>query len=100
MTLIKSMQALSINRAPCWGGAFERPPSGFFEDSGKNGGAQRRRVFTHLTPHLFRNFCENFGPRPREVRSPGQVQVTQLQNNFPIAPRLQCFRESYEIFRI
>ena len=34
----------------------------------------------------------------------GQVtrsgQVTQLQNNFPIAPRLQCFRESYETFRI
>ena len=32
----------------------------------------------------------------------GQVtksgQVTQLQNNFPIAPRLQCFRESYETF--
>ena len=34
----------------------------------------------------------------------GQVtrsgQVTQLQNNFPIAPRLQCFRESYETFVI
>ena len=34
----------------------------------------------------------------------GQVtrsgQVTQLQNNFPIAPRLQCFRESYETFGI
>ena len=34
----------------------------------------------------------------------GQVtrsgQVTQLQNNFPIAPRLQCFRQSYETFGI
>ena len=34
----------------------------------------------------------------------GQVtrsgQVTQLQNNFPIAPRLQCFRENYETFGI
>ena len=34
----------------------------------------------------------------------GQVtrsgQVTQLQNKFPIAPRLQCFRESYETFGI
>ena len=34
----------------------------------------------------------------------GQVtrsgQVTKLQNNFPIAPRLQCFRESYESFGI
>ena len=34
----------------------------------------------------------------------GQVtrsgQVTQLQNNVPIAPRLQCFRESYETFGI
>ena len=56
------------------GGAFERPPLRFFEDSEKNGGAQRRRVFTHLTPHLFRNFCENFSPRPCEVRSPGQVK--------------------------
>ena len=34
----------------------------------------------------------------------GQVtrsgQVTQLQNTFPIGPRLQCFRESYESFGI
>ena len=35
---------------------------------------------------------------PCEVRSPSQV--TQLQNKFPIAPRLQCFRESYETFGI
>ena len=37
------------------------------------------------------------------IRSGHQVrsgQVTQLQNKFPIAPRLQCFRESYETFGI
>ena len=32
----------------------------------------------------------------------GQVtrsgEVTQLQNNIPTAPRLQCFRESYDTF--
>ena len=31
-------------------------------------------IFNNLTPHLFRNFCENFDPRPCEVRSPGQVK--------------------------
>ena len=63
-----------LTRALLGGGAFERPPLRFFEDIEKNGGAQRRRVFTHLTPHLFRNFCENFDPMPCEVRSPGQVK--------------------------
>ena len=64
-----------INPRPAGGGgAFERPPSGFSRIAKKNGGAQRRRVFTHLTPHLFRNFCENFDPIPYEVRSPGQVK--------------------------
>ena len=37
--------------------------------------------------------------RPKTMR--GQVtrsgQVTQLQNNFPIAPRLQCFKESLKL---
>ena len=33
-----------------------------------------------------------------QVTRPGQV--TQLQNNFPIAPRLHCFRERYETFGI
>ena len=80
------------------GGAFERPLR--FSRIAKNGGAQRRRVFTPPYPHLFRNFCENFDPMPCEVRSPGACQVTQLQNNFPIAPRPQRFRESYETFGI
>ena len=62
-----------ITRALLGGGRLNAPPSGFSRIA-KNGGAQRRRVFTHLTPHLFRNFCENFDSMPCEVRSPGQVK--------------------------
>ena len=74
-----------VKPAPCWGGGVWTPPPPlrFFEDSEKNGGAQRRRVFTHLTPHLFRNFCENFGPRPCKVRSPGQVKWPNYKITFP-----------------
>ena len=63
------------------GGAFERPPLSFSRIA-KNDGAQRRRVFTHLTPHLFRNFCENFNPMPCEVRSPGQVKWPNYKITF------------------
>ena len=34
-------------------------------------------------PHLFRNFCENFDPRPCEVRSPGQVKWPNYKITFP-----------------
>ena len=49
-------------------------------------------------PHIFRNFCENFDPRSCKVRSPGQVKWSNYKKNFPISPRLQCFRESYETY--
>ena len=75
-------QEQCINPRPAGGGAFERPPSGFSRIAKKNGGAQRRRVFTHLTPHLFRNFCENFDPMPCEVRSPGQVKWPNYKITF------------------
>ena len=71
-----------LNPRRAGGGVWTPPPSGFSRIA-KNGGAQRRRVFTHLTPHLFRNFCENFGPRPCEVRSPGQVKWPNYKITFP-----------------
>ena len=77
-------QDYSLTRALLGGGRLNAPPPlRFFEDSEKNGGAQRRRVFTHLTPHLFCNFCENFGPRLCEVRSPGQVKWPNYKITFP-----------------
>ena len=57
------------------------PPSGFPRIAKK-----RRRAappdFTHLTPNLFRNFCENFDPMPCEVRSPGQVKWPNYKITF------------------
>ena len=50
----------SINPRPAGGGgggAFERPPSGFSRIA-KNGGAQRRQVFTHLTPIFSATFVK------------------------------------------
>ena len=70
-----------LTRALPGGGRLNAPPPlRFFEDSEKT---RRRRVFTHLTPHLFRNFCENFDPRPCEVRSPGQVKWPNYKITFP-----------------
>ena len=58
-----------------------------------------RRVFTHLTPIFSATFViilTQGHVRSAQVTRSGQV--TQLQNNFPIAPWLQYFRESYETF--
>ena len=76
---------LKFNPRPAGGGGVwtpPPPPSGFSRIAKKNGGAQRRRVFTHLIPHLFRNFCENLDPMPCEVRSPGQVKWPNYKTNF------------------
>ena len=62
-----------LNPRPAGGGAFERPPSGFSRIAKKRRRAAPPGVHPPY-PHLFRNFCENFGPRPCEVRSPGQVK--------------------------
>ena len=63
----------TFNPRPAGGGRLNAPPSGFSRIAKK-----RRRAappgFHPPYPHLFRNFCENFGPRPCEVRSPGQVK--------------------------
>ena len=83
------------------GGGVWTPPSGFSRLAKIPTAARSAAGFSpHLTPHLFRNFCEKFRPNAMCGQVTRSGQVTQLQNNFPIAPRLQCFRESYETFRI
>ena len=81
------------------GGAFERPPSGFSRIAKK-----RRRAappgFHPPYPPSFPQFLWKFRPKAMWGQVTRSGQVTQLQNNFPIAPRLQCFRESYETFGI
>ena len=97
----KPERIVLVNPRPAGGGGvWTPPPLRFFEDSEKNGGAQRRRVFTHLTPPSFPQLLWKFRPNAIWGQVTRSGQVTQLQNNFPIAPRLQCFRESYETFRI
>ena len=77
------------------GWAFERPPPlRFFEDSEKTAG------FHPPYPPSFPQLLWKFRPNAMWGQVTRSGQVTQLQNNFPIAPRLQCFRESYEPFRI
>ena len=77
-----NQQSNHINPRPAGGGGgVWTPPSGFSRIA-KKSGAQRRRVFTHLTPHLFRNFCENLDPMPCEVRSPGQVKWPNYKITF------------------
>ena len=72
-----------INPRPAGGGAFERPPLRFFGDSEKTAAHSAAGFSPTLPPHLFHNFCENFGPRPCEVRSPGQVKWPNYKITFP-----------------
>ena len=75
------------------------PPSGFSRIAKK-----RRRAappgFHPPYPPSFPQLLSKFRPKAMWGQVTRSGQVTQLQNNFPIAPRLQCFRESYETFGI
>ena len=91
-----------LNPRPAGGGAFERPPpppSGFSRIAKK-----RRRAappgFHPPYPLSFSQLLWKFWTNAMWGQVTRSGQVTQLQNNFPIAPRLQCFRESYETFGI
>ena len=89
---------LVLTRALLGGGAFERPPppSGFSRIAKK-----RRRAappgFHPPYPPSFPQLLWKFRLKAMWGQVTRSGQVTQLQNNFPIAPRLQCFRESYEL---
>ena len=81
------------------GGGVERPPLRFFEDSEKTA-ARSAAGFSPTLPPIFPQLLWKFRPNAMWGQVTRSGQVTQLQNNFPIAPRLQCFRESYETFGI
>ena len=74
-------------------------PLRFFEDS-KNTAARSAAGFSPTLPLSFPQLLWKFRPKAMWGQVTRSGQVTQLQNNFPIAPRLQCFRESYETFGI
>ena len=81
------------------GGVWTPPPSGFSRIAKK-----RRRAappgFHPPYPPSFPQLLWKFRPKAMWGQVTRSGQVTQLQNTFPIAPRLQCFRESYETFGI
>ena len=81
------------------GGVWTPPPSGFSRIAKK-----RRRAappsFHPPYPTSFPQLLWKFRPNAIWGQVTRSGQVTQLQNNFPIVPRLQCFSESYETFRI
>ena len=92
----------SLNPRPAGGGRLNAPPpSGFSRIAKKR---RRRRSappgFHTPYPPSFPQLLWKFRPNAMWGQVTRSGQVTQLQNNFPIAPRLQCFRESYETFGI
>ena len=90
-----------LTRALLGGGAFERPPppSGFSRIAKKTAARSAAGFSPTLSP-IFSQLLWKFRPNAMWGQVTRSGQVTQLQNNFPIAPRLQCFRESYETFGI
>ena len=100
LSIIKSRRwDVSFNPRPAGGGRLNAPPSGFSRIAKK-----RRRAappgFHPPYPPSFPQLLWKFRPKAMWGQVTRSGQVTQLQNNFPIAPRLQCFRESYETFGI
>ena len=77
------------------GGRLNAPPPLSFSRLAKI----RRRAappgFHPLYPPSFPQLSWNFRPNAMWGQVTRSGQVTQLQSNFPIAPRLQGFRESY-----
>ena len=88
-----------FNPRPAGGGRLNAPPSGFSRIVKK-----RRRAappgFHPPYPPSFPQLLWKFWLKAMWGQVTRSGQVTQLQNNFPIAPRLQCCRESYETFGI
>ena len=81
------------------GGRLNAPPPGFSRLAKIRQRAAPPGFHTPYPPS-FPQLLWNFRPNVMWGQVTRSGQVTQLQNNFPIAPRLQCFRESYESFGI
>ena len=82
------------------GGAFERPPPSGFSRIAKKRWRASSPGFHPPYPPFFPQLLLKFRPNAMWGQVTRSCQVTQLQNIFPIALRLQCFRESYETFGI
>ena len=89
-----------LTRALLGGGVWTPPPPSGFSRIAK----KRRRAappgFHPPYPPSFPQLLWKFRLNAMWGQVTRSGQVTQLQNNFPIAPRLQCFRESFETFGI
>ena len=82
------------------GGVWTPPPPSGFSKLAKIRRRAAPRGFHPPYPPSFPQLLWKFRPNAMWGQVTRSGQVTQLQNNFPIAPRLQCFRESYENFGI
>ena len=90
-----------LTRALLVGGRLNAPPPPLrFFKSSENTAARSAAKFSSTLPPSFPQLLWKFRPNAMWGQVTRSGQVTQLQNNFPIAPRLQCFRESYQTFRI
>ena len=81
-------------------GAFGTPPPLRFFEASENTAALRAAGFSPTLPPSFPQLLSKFRPNAMWGQVTRSGQVTQLQNKFPIASRLQCFRKSYETFGI
>ena len=71
------------NPRPAGGGRLNAPPPlRFFEESENTTASAAGFSPTLPPPHVFRNFCENFDPWSRKVRSPGQVKWPNYKITF------------------
>ena len=98
--VISRTSKLQLNPRPAGGGAFERPPPSGFS---RLANIRRRAAPPGFHPPYSPSFPQllwKFRPNAMWGQVTRSGQVTQLQNNLPIAPRLQRFRESYESFGI
>ena len=107
-TVVLSLNAFEVKMtippypAPCWGGGGRLnapPPSGF----SRIAKIRLRAAPPGFHPPYLPSFPQllwKFRPKAMWGQVTRSGQETQLQNNFPIVPRPQCFRESYETFGI
>ena len=82
------------------GGRLNAPPPSGFSRIAKKRRREAPPGFHPPYPPSFPQLLWKFRPNAMWGQVTRSGQVIQLQNNFPISPRLQCFRESYETFGI
>ena len=96
----KQLTVTVLTRALLGGGVWTPPPPSGFSRLAK---IRRRAAPTSFHPPYPASFAQllwKFRPNAMWGQVIRSGQVIQLQRNFPIAPRLQRFRESYATFVI